>query len=104
MAPDVFDYWKLSSIEKFALRVSIKACREIDKQKKPDTLTWNWITMFNSQRSSSGPTARALIWSVRMALLQPQHLQTIGKKGHRPLRNSENSILKTKLEAIIQSS
>ena len=46
----------------------------------------------------NGPVA--LMWSVRMTLLEPKHLARIGKQHPKTLRNKEIALLKEKLNTV----
>ena len=96
--PDVFDYWELSTLEKVAIRVSIKTCQLAAKKSARYRLNWSSIPMAATHWLKNGPVA--LIWSVRMALLEPKHLARIGKQHPKTLQNKETALLKEKLNTV----
>ena len=81
--PDVFDYWELSALEKVAIRVSIKTCQLAARKSAKYRLNWSSIPMAATHWLKNGPVA--LVWSVRMALFEPQHLARIGKQHPKAL-------------------
>ena len=96
--PDVFDCWELSTLEKVAIRVSIKTCQLAAKKSARYRLNWSSIPMAATHWLKNGPVA--LIWSVRMALLEPKHLARIGKQHPKTLQNKETALLKEKLNTV----
>jgi hypothetical protein len=96
--PDVFDCWELSILEKVAIRVSIKTCQLAAMKSANYRLSWNSIPMATTHWLKNGPVA--LMWSVRMTLLEPKHLAKIGKQHPKTLRNKEIALIKEKLNTV----
>ena len=61
-------------------------------------LNWSSIPMATTHWLKNGPVA--LVWSVRMALLEPKRLARIGKQHPKTLRNKETALLKEKLNTV----
>ena len=84
--PDVFKRWHLSILEKFSIRIGIKACRNYASRQKAKQVSWDWIpgiTKCIGTGLKNGPVS--FVWSVRLASITPQQLATIGKKCFKAL-------------------